>query len=276
MAITVQPSRQRSHRLLRMSLLANAIFSGLSGFSFLAIRQLVALPGWSHVALLTLGVGLIGFALLVTYTTRTLHRDSVYWIILLDSLWVLASSILLLTPWPTAAMRWTMAILAVIIAGLAALQYLGLRKADHKSSFRVAIEIKAPIRDVWNVLADIGIIAQWHPGVIASKLTSKTIGVGSSRHCDLKGDNFLDEQVIVWQPEKHLGFRIYKSNLPMRADIHFHLRAVTGHTVVTVRPEYNLHYGLLGLLLDVLYFRQRYKAGMRALLTGLKRHLEAP
>ena len=43
---------------------------------------------------------------------------------------------------------------------------------------------------------------------------------------------------------------------------------------MTVSPTYTLKYGPLGRILDTVAVRRNYRAGMRELLEGLKRHLE--
>ena len=152
--------------------------------------------------------------------------------------------------------KWVVAELAIIVAILAFLQFWGLQRAGAKNSFSVSTLIDASASEVWNVLADIGNIAQWHPGVKASQLISNKEGLGASRHCDLGGNNYLDEQVVTWKPEQHLTFRITKTNLPMTADIHFLLTPTPRGTQVEVKPVYQVNHGLLGLLLDMFYISE--------------------
>ncbi len=144
------------------------------------------------------------------------------------------------------------------------------------SSFKTQTTIDAPIESIWRVLADIGSISTWNPGVVESHVTTHDIGgVGAGRHCDLGGRNYLDEKVVEWEPERRLTMRIIGTNLPFRrADIRFTLQQGTGSTVVSVSPEYELKYGLVGMLLDALLVRRTYRKGMEALLSGLKEHVE--
>ena len=68
------------------------------------------------------------------------------------------------------------------------------------ATFETQIKIAATAQSVWEVLADIGNIYQWNPGVEKSHLTTKqAIGVGAGRHCDLGGANYLDEEVVKWE-----------------------------------------------------------------------------
>ncbi|MDX1531436.1 MAG: SRPBCC family protein [Rhodothermales bacterium] len=143
-------------------------------------------------------------------------------------------------------------------------------------TFRESILIEAPREAVWAALADIGEIHRWNPGVHDSRRTSEQAeGVGATRYCDLGGRNYLDEEVVAWDPPERLTMRVVETNLPFdHADIHFTLREGAGGTVVAVSPEYALKYGPVGALLDRLWVRQQYRRGMEALLSGLKAHVE--
>ncbi|WP_420645125.1 SRPBCC family protein [Candidatus Leptofilum sp.] len=143
-------------------------------------------------------------------------------------------------------------------------------------SFATEITIDAPVTAVWQALGNIGEIYQWNPGVRASHTTSaQTEGMGATRFCDLGGKNYLDEEVVLWQPNEKLTMRITGTNLPFaEGDIRFTLRPEGEQTVVTVSPLYKLKFGLLGQLLDRLYVRNNYRQGMDALLAGLKQFVE--
>ena len=53
-------------------------------------------------------------------------------------------------------------------------------------TFLEQITIHAPKVAVWKVLADIGGIAEWNPGVVQSRTTTfGSIGLGSGRRCEL-------------------------------------------------------------------------------------------
>lgn len=268
---------QTSSRLLKISLIANAIFSALHGIGFILMAwQVTAYLGWFSPWLITLiGIGLLGFSGLVAQTLRILSPQLTKAIIFIDLLWVVVSGALLLTPWIAPAAKLAVAVIALAVAVLAILQSAGLNQAGASSGFSVWAEIHAPVSKVWEVLADIGTISQWNPGVKASHLTSNLQGIGASRHCNLGRGNFLDEQVINWQPEKAITFRITKTNLPMGADIHFRLEPTPRGTRVEVQPIYTLKHGILGLLLDTLVVKQTYTKGMQALVDGLKQHVEA-
>lgn len=145
------------------------------------------------------------------------------------------------------------------------------------STFTTSTTIDAPREHVWAALADIGSIHVWNPGVKASHSTSEQeSGLGATRHCDLGGRNFLDEEVVAFEAGEALTMRITKTNLPLQ-DVHirFRLESAGEATRVTVSPDYRVKFGPLGAVLDRLFVRRTYEKGMGALLGGLKRHVES-
>ena len=156
------------------------------------------------------------------------------------------------------------------------LKSLGMKRPKHASAFGAEITIDAPIERVWEVLADIGSIQAWNPGVRSSHLTTLYgAGVGAARHCKLAGRRHVDEVVVDWEPLKRLTMRITATNLPFAAaDIRFMLRAAASGVIVSVSPTYTVRYGFVGKVLNRLVIGPRYREGMEALLAGLKSHIE--
>lgn len=144
------------------------------------------------------------------------------------------------------------------------------------SEFAESIDISASPEAVWSALADIGRIGEWNPGVFRSEQTSSgDVGVGATRHCDLGGKNYLDEEVTLFEPYQRMTIRISDTNLPFEfANIRFTLAPTNGGTSVTVSPEYELKYGVIGRMLDSLIVRAQYRRGMQGLLQGLKTFVE--
>ncbi len=144
------------------------------------------------------------------------------------------------------------------------------------STFSKQVSINAPIKQVWAVLANFGDIAIWNPGVNASKLTSVgEAALGSTRYCQV-GKNHLNESITSFKPSQHLGVKITQTDLPFKyGHIDFYLKEVAGLTQVTVTPNYQLKFSLLGALLDKLFVKHQYQKGMLGLLNGLKQHVES-
>ncbi len=144
-------------------------------------------------------------------------------------------------------------------------------------TFETEITIESSRDAVWEALSDIGAISTWNPGVKASHVTTDVSGgVGAGRHCDLGGKNYLDEKVVEWHPGERLTMRVIGTNLPLKhADIRFHLRTDGTQTIVSVSPEYELKFAVLGTMMDAVFVRRSYVKGMNALLAGLKQHVES-
>jgi hypothetical protein len=117
----------------------------------------------------------------------------------------------------------------------------------------------------------------WNPGVQESHLTSDLDScLGATRHCDLGGRNYLDEEVVEFVSGEALTMRITNTNLPFQhADIRFRLEPEGKATRVSVSPEYRMKFGPLGGLMDRVMVRRTYQKGMRSLLRGLKEHVES-
>ena len=147
---------------------------------------------------------------------------------------------------------------------------------DRTSTFSESTMIKTAPADVWHVLADIGSISDWNPGVKESHVINQSAsGVGTQRYCGLGGRNYLHESVVGMEEARSLTMRIDETNLPFKsADIRFTLEPVGAGTWVTVSPEYELKYGVFGRLLDRVMIRTKYRRGMAALLRGLKDQVE--
>lgn len=145
-------------------------------------------------------------------------------------------------------------------------------------TFTRSIRIGRPIDEVWSVLADIGSIADWNPGVVASRTTTGQLqGEGAGRFCDLGRRMHLDEVVTEWLPPQRITFSIVETNLPFsRADIGFTLVEVDDGTEVAVSSDYSLRFGPVGRIMDAVMVRRTYARGMEGLLAGLQRHLEDP
>ena len=144
--------------------------------------------------------------------------------------------------------------------------------------FSQEIRINAPKEKVWAVLADLGNIYRWNPGVSHSYTTSESSqGEGATRHCDierpLKG--YLEERAFDWREGEGYKIAIYDTNFPNKDTvIDFSVRTEEDGTKVEVSPEYKLKFGLLGKLIDRLFFERQFRKGMTGLLSGLKYHVE--
>lgn len=142
--------------------------------------------------------------------------------------------------------------------------------------FSIEIQIAAPRQKVWDVLADLGGIYKWNPGVSHSYSSSdNSQGEGATRHCDLSQGGYLKERAVDWREGQGFKIDIFETNLPLKSNVvDFTVEGDVDGTIVTVAPEYALKYGPIGWLLDQLWARRQFKKGMAELLAGLKYHVE--
>lgn len=133
-------SLQPSDKLLRRTLWGNAVFSIASGailaifagpFAGAAAHASVTLLGLDLVIVLELlGVGVIGFGALCAWVASrpALPQGWARVIFAADIAWVAGSALVLLVPsWTTAGIA-GIVVVALIVADLAILEYLGLRR----------------------------------------------------------------------------------------------------------------------------------------------------
>jgi len=120
--------------LLRFALRLDAAITAANGIAYLALFWL--LDGWLGVPgafLAGVGAFLLGFSAFVGRlgTRPQPHRGAVVAVIAANVLWALDSALLLAADWfsPTIVGQAVIALQAFGVAGLAGLQYLGLRRA---------------------------------------------------------------------------------------------------------------------------------------------------
>lgn len=126
--------------LLRNTLRANSVFCATTGIvSLVAATPLAAWLGLSSPFILVgLGLMLLPYAGWLFYQTtqKTIDRRVALAAIFLDVLWVIDSIAILLIGWPplTVSGMWIVAILALIVAGFAEAQYIGLRRMPRQNA----------------------------------------------------------------------------------------------------------------------------------------------
>ena len=138
------------------------------------------------------------------------------------------------------------------------------------------VHIDAPKEKVWEVLANLGDIYKWNPGVARSNWTSdQKQGVGASRHCDLQNPSgTLEERAIEWREGEGYKIDVYESSLPLKNTVEFAIEPEGAGTRAYVTVDYRLKFGPVGALLDVLFVRRQMQKGFDQLLAGLKYHVE--
>jgi ligand-binding SRPBCC domain-containing protein len=141
---------------------------------------------------------------------------------------------------------------------------------------RNSIFIDAPPERVWAALARLDALQEYDPGVSKSEIRSEQReGVLAERHCDVKAGGWFRERVTRWDPSRELEFTLYDCTLPVRKlRHHYSLSREQGGTRVDQVQEYTLKFGPLGTLLDAVFVRRKWDAGVKAFFAGLKRYVE--
>jgi len=119
--------------LLR-ALLADALISGATGLLMLSgANVLASLLGLPEALLRYDGLVLLPYGALVAYvaTREQLRRWAVWTVIVANAIWALGSIVLLLSGWVTPnALGYTFIIFqALVVAGFAEIQYIGMRRS---------------------------------------------------------------------------------------------------------------------------------------------------
>jgi hypothetical protein len=122
-------------RFLRWVLIADAatcfVCALLMVFGFSYLAELLGLPGG---LLRNAGISLFPFAMFVVYlaSRATLSKLAVWSVILLNALWTLDSFLLFVTGWvsPTQPGYAFVTAQAIVVALLASLEYVGLKKSQ--------------------------------------------------------------------------------------------------------------------------------------------------
>lgn len=141
------------------------------------------------------------------------------------------------------------------------------------------IRINAPKNEVWNIIADLGAIENFHPGVTKSYYTSEVKnGVGASRHCDLLPAGSIEETATEWHEGEGYVLEVRGGEgLPpfKKAHIHFTLKEDGQETVATMSLEYTLKFGLIGKLMDAWKVRPLFRKVVPRVMAGLKKYSES-
>jgi hypothetical protein len=122
--------------LLRRTLQANGIFSSLGGVMLIAgtvpITAFLGLQ--TPIILIVVGIVSLLYAasLFLTTARPSIDRRTGMTYALLDSVWVIASVVILFTGWVplTTEGKWAVGLVAVIVAIFAELQFLGSRRTS--------------------------------------------------------------------------------------------------------------------------------------------------
>jgi hypothetical protein len=212
-------------RLLASAVSYNALFSAISGVTLsvggLLLSGPIGVDGW---ILVTLGVGLVGFAVLLLW----LHADAdrlargAPFVVAADVAWVVAAAVLLVGV-PNLLVpvgQVSLAAVSVVVAVLAAAQTVGLRRrgtgpmtAASPVHLQVERIVDAPPEQVWVAISDAGDYGRFAPGIAHTAIVSGE-QEGMVRVCrDDQGGEWA-EMCTLWEDGHRYRMTVDVSSYP--------------------------------------------------------------
>ncbi len=200
---------------LQIALLGNAIFSLLSGLFLVLMKSKVA--HWFGLEkswiFLFVGIGLLYFSYSIFRQLKAPEGDQVFYIIVQDLLWVLASAaILLFRPFNISSFGYqAIAGVAVVVLIFGVGQSVGLAQTgdtDRKGVKRLAFErvINASKMNTWKVISDVGNYHTVAPNIDSVQIVSGQ-GEGMVRSCTHKADHWT-EVATLWEEGEQYSFEV--------------------------------------------------------------------
>jgi len=136
--------------------------------------------------------------------------------------------------------------------------------------------VRAPISRVWKTIADVGTIAEWHPGVERSPvLSAQLTGLGAARRVELYDGTSAVEEVTSLDEGRSLTVTMSEFEMPLsRGAATFEVEADgDDRTLVTMTMDYEMKYGPFGWLMNVVVLRPVMGKLLASVLSGLDHHL---
>ncbi len=136
------------------------------------------------------------------------------------------------------------------------------------------IEINVSKEEIWNILADLGSVGLWNPGVTKAHYISEAKhGVGAARHCDLPDGGYVKERATEWTPGESFTLEITEGTIPFSSA--FGTVALKGDQRKSV-VSYTLRYELQpSAPIDPAEFEQQWREEfLPGVLAALKHYAE--
>ena len=136
--------------------------------------------------------------------------------------------------------------------------------------------IEAAPLAVWEILSDFHAVDTWVPRVARVVPIGETKrGLGTARHCDVRGLGGLDEVVNVWEESRRLGYRVTPVGPIGRSQSLWEIEPVGPKSArVKLRLDYDMRLGPLGALLHAVLVRRLLERNLPGALALLKRRVE--
>lgn len=139
------------------------------------------------------------------------------------------------------------------------------------------ILINASIDRIWAALTNLELLEKYDPTVKRSRLVAgKNANIGAARRVDMQdGKNWFEEKLTVLIRNESLSFELTACSFPVHKLKHsYTFELFDGRIRVKQVMEYQVKYGLVGKVLDVLVVKKQSDFGIKKFLQGLKSHVE--
>lgn len=145
-----------------------------------------------------------------------------------------------------------------------------------KYEIRTSIIIDAPKAAVWDLLKDFGNVSDWAPAVNKSHyLNDKTSGVGTGRHCDIKGFGGIQEYITEWQENEGFVYSVTPLGPLAASNSRWWLSPIKDNqTRLEIVLNYNVRFGIFGIILHKLIMRRKLEKSLPETLLATKKQVE--
>ncbi|MGH1340178.1 MAG: SRPBCC family protein [Nannocystales bacterium] len=135
--------------------------------------------------------------------------------------------------------------------------------------------VHAEIKTVWDLVADVTRVVNWHPSVHRVDLLSENAtGLGAARRCNFYDGTSVRETVTELDEGSRLKVVLSEYSLPMKTfEAEIRLQAMAdGNTQVTFSMNYEMKFGIFGKAMNALMVRGQMTKLMSSVLSGLDQH----
>jgi ligand-binding SRPBCC domain-containing protein len=139
------------------------------------------------------------------------------------------------------------------------------------------IRIEAPVEAVWEAIAgDLTAVQHYNPTVSSVRLlNAQQQGVGAMRRCELNPKGFVEERVWDWNLNHSVGLEVTASEWPIVfMKWKTELQQDGNATLVNQEMQYQLKFGPVGALMDILVMRRKLDGSISEVFENLKRYVE--
>ncbi|MEM7156242.1 MAG: SRPBCC family protein [Myxococcota bacterium] len=135
--------------------------------------------------------------------------------------------------------------------------------------------VHATPETVWELLADVTAVSQWHPQVATVDLLStNAVGLGATRRCNFHDGTSVREEVTSVEKGRRLRLTLSEFSLPMKSfEVEVTLTPTSrGQTQVSFEMVYEVKFGIFGRAMNALVVRGQMSKLLNRVLAGLDHH----